>query len=128
MCRQQSADLKDLVSAYFLQCCGFRSEGVTSKGHDLRHGPEFESLSQTIREHFLPGENAVWSAVMDPSKPSQFSARYPRPKPGVSSCYRPRNIYDKAKAEQWRMSALALTYSKDAVRKAKEYDRRPFIS
>ena len=112
--------MKEPISAYLLQCCGFRSEGVISKGHDLRHGADFEALSQTIRQHFLPGENALWMAEMEPKKPSQLCNRYPRPMPGISSCYCPKKKIDKTKAEQWRMSALALTYSKDAVRQAHE--------
>ena len=119
MCGRQYADLKDLISAYYLQCCGFRSEGVTSKGHDLRHGPEFEALSQTIRQHFLPGENALWRAVTKPSEPSHLS-NFCRPKPGISSCYCPKDRIKKTDAEQWRMSALALINSKDAVRQANE--------
>lgn len=112
-----------LASAYYLQCCGFRSEGVESKGHDLRHGPEFEALHHTIRDHFLPGENLFWKAAQRPSEPSPLSSRYPggpTSKPGISSCYCPKHKIDKIKAEQWRMAALALTFSRDAVRKADE--------
>ena len=98
---------------------------MDSKGHDLRHGPEFEALYHAIRERFLPGENRVWEAAQKPSEPPSpmMSSRYyprSRSKPGISSCYCPKNKIDRVKAEQWRMAALALTLSRDAVRRAEE--------
>ena len=108
-------------SAYYLQCCGYRSRGVDSNGHDLRHGPEFAALLQTIRKHFLPGENDLWRGEKQSLLQPRMGSRSPIHEAGSSDCYCLSQAPAKpVVAERWRMAALALTLSREAVRKTEE--------
>lgn len=107
--------LHQMIHAYYLQSCGHKNKGVAGKGHDLRHKEEFESLRVSIKEHFLPGENSVWTAAKDllPGKP-RVSHRYYYPEAGRSDCYCRSSQLKQGEIDRWRTTALAFFMAKAA--------------
>ena len=136
--------LHQMIHAYLLQVCGYRSEGVDTRGHDLGHDHEFLAAQHTIREHFLPGEgpavhclhgskeklmsrgtsqrtahrDAYYSQNAHSSQARQAAA-------GYSSCYDIRRRVSAADAENWRMTALTFMMAKAASPRSSEISLQP---
>ena len=120
ICWNLDANLSNEHSAYYLQCCGFRSQGVRGKAYDLGHGYEFHAVMRTIHEHFLPGEENVWRRPRHLDRDSVVPPCYYNLQAGRSDCCSVRRTFDKFQAEQWPKLALTLTLSRQAYRKANE--------
>lgn len=90
-----TALLHQMIHAYYLQCCGYQSEGLTRTGYDLAHGPEFLALKALIDYCYFqksrgPGSPPLYS--WNPLDIPMLSGRgrrpfgYPEYRPGSSDC------------------------------------------
>lgn len=109
-----------MMHAYFLQCCGYQTQGGGSDGHDLCHGPEFRALLLTIgRRCYLNGHQSTFAFSNPlPIRPgSRRLLRRPGPRrKSWSNCYTsvsPMRGVDRIDDKNWRDMAIAKVRSLD---------------
>ena len=93
---------------------------MSGKAYDLGHGYDFLAAMKTLREHFLPGDEILWKRPAHLDRESRVPPCRYNLQAGRSDCCYVRREYDRFQAEQWPKSALALTLSREAYRKANE--------
>ena len=111
-----TALLHQMIHAYFLQCCGYRTEETRSTGYNLGHGPDFLALKAVISRK-LPGTflGPKSSRLYSEEGPSSCGRAkgyksYAEPKPGSSKCYgsdHPLSRKEKEILRLWIKHALS---------------------
>lgn len=114
-----TALLHQMIHAYFLQCCGYQSEGLLRAGYDLDHGPEFLALKALIDLEYLQNPRTrispplfSWNPLDDPrlSRRGRRPFGYTEFRPGSSDCCmtdRPFQKEDYMKVKWWIDHAAA---------------------
>ena len=92
-----TALLHQMIHAYFLQCCGYRTKDSGSTGYDLGHGLEFQALKNVIIQYLrrtFSGRKPSHLYSWNPLQNSRLLGRaqepyiYAESNTGCSNCYR----------------------------------------
>ena len=98
--------LHQMIHAYFLQCCGHRSEGAPGIGSDLTHHHGFSSVLYAIQDRFLKGRfPKLWGQPRKTHSHPLFTPR--KADPGSSDCYVNKKRLDRDECEIYVRHTLA---------------------
>lgn len=117
--------LHQMIHAYYLQCCGYKDEGVEGVGHDLHHGLEFDVLARNIKEGFLPNMKFSLRDPLDTWKKSSGSSSgrdertsHGQANLGTTYCSQVLSVTTANECKKWREDAITLTKSLALIAKA----------
>lgn len=99
-----------MMHAYFLQCCGYKTHDGGAGGHDLCHGPEFRALLLTIGHRCSLNGRQLTSDLSPLPVPPNFRRRRESPRASCRSCYAfvsPIRGVNSIGDRNWRDMAIA---------------------